>query len=124
MQGIFLLVLSFFVAFLVSKFTSLKPLINMNDKFEYIPILTSNIFADLLIIYITFAGLLGTSKSWSVLANWYKKYRLSAMIADILIGVLYLLVARYLAFNIDYKFDMFSFSFATRRFSFHPWHRP
>ena len=110
MQGILLLALSFFIVFLVSKFTSLKPLINMNDKFEYVPILTSNIFADLLIIYITFAGLLGTSKSWSVLANWYKKYRISAMIADILIGVLYLLVARYLAFNIDYKFDLFSFS--------------
>ena len=110
MQGILLLFISFVVAFLFSKFTTLKPLINYNDKFEYIPIITSNIFADLLIIYVTFAGLLGTSKSWSVLSNWYKKYRLSAMLADILIGVLYLLIARYLASNVQFKFDLFSFS--------------
>ena len=52
MQGIILLVLSFLTTFLLSTFTNLKPLTNYNNKFEYVPILTSNILADLLIIYI------------------------------------------------------------------------
>ena len=52
MQGIILLVLSFTTTFLLSSFTNLKPLTNFNNKFEYVPILTSNILADLLIIYI------------------------------------------------------------------------
>ena len=112
MQGIILLVLSFLTTFLLSTFTNLKPLTNYNNKFEYVPILTSNILADLLIIYITFSGMLSVknSKSWHILTNWYKKYRLSAMIADILIGVLYLLLARYLAFKFKLKVNLFTFA--------------
>ena len=112
MQGIILLVLSFMTTFLLSTFTNLKPLTNYNDKFEYVPILTSNILADLFIIYITFSGVLSVknSKSWQILTNWYKKYRLSAMIADILIGVLYLLLARYLAFRFKLKVNLFTFA--------------
>lgn len=112
MQGIILLVLSFTTTFLLSSFTNLKPLTNFNNKFEYVPILTSNILADLLIIYITFSGVLSVknSKSWQILTNWYKKYRLSAMIADILIGVLYLLLARYLAFRFKLKVNLFTFA--------------
>ena len=84
----------------------------MANSFEYIPIITSNIFADLIIIYLSFTYLLGSknSKSWIILENWYKKYRLSAMIADILIGVLYLIIARYIAFVSKIKFDLFTFS--------------
>ena len=112
MQGIILLVLSFTTTFLLSSFTNLKPLTNFNNKFEYVPILTSNILADLLIIYITFSRVLSVknSKSWQILTNWYKKYRLSAMIADILIGVLYLLLARYLAFRFKLKVNLFTFA--------------
>ena len=112
MQGIILLVLSFMTTFLLSTFTNLKPLTNFNNKFEYVPILTSNILADLLIIYITFSGVLSAknSKSWQILTNWYKKYRLSAMIADILIGVLYLLLARYLAYKFKLKVNLFTFA--------------
>ena len=110
MQGLIILALSFLASFLVSKFTNLKPLVNYKDKFEYVPILTSNVFADLLIIYITFTGILGVGKSWQVLTKWYKKYRLSAMVCDILIGVLYLLIARYVAYNMNYEFDIFTFS--------------
>ena len=91
-------------------YQNLKPLVNYKDKFEYVPILTSNVFADLLIIYITFTGILGVGKSWQVLTKWYKKYRLSAMVCDILIGVLYLLIARYVAYNMNYEFDIFTFS--------------
>jgi hypothetical protein len=112
MQGIFLLAISFLTTFILSKTTNLKPVANYNNKFEYIPVLTSNILADLLIVYITFSGILSVknSKSWNILTKWYKKYRLSAMIADILIGVLYLLLARYLAFAFKLNFNLFTFA--------------
>ena len=109
MQGLILLILSFVVTYVVSKTTNLKPLVNNNDKSEYLPILTSNLYADLLIIFITFTGILGTGKSWKVLTKWYKKYRLSAMLADILIGVIYLLIARYIVFALKLKVDLFMF---------------
>jgi hypothetical protein len=112
MQGLIILFISFLTIFILSKTTNIQPLTNMNNQFEYIPIITSNIFADLIIIYLSFTYLLGSknSKSWIILENWYKKYRLSAMIADILIGVLYLIIARYIAFVSKIKFDLFTFS--------------
>ena len=112
MQGLIILFISFLTVFILSKTTNIQPLTNMKNKFEYIPIITSNIFADLIIIYLSFTYLLGSknSKSWIILENWYKKYRLSAMIADILIGVLYLIIARYIAFISKIKFDLFTFS--------------
>ena len=109
MQGIILLIFSFIFTFFISKTTNLKPLINYNDKNDYLPIFTSNLYADLLIIFITFTGILGTGKSWKVLGNWYKKYRLSAMLADILIGVIYLLIARYVVYVLKWKVDLFQF---------------
>ena len=109
MQGFILLIFSFIFTFFISKTTNLKPLTNYNDKNDYLPILTSNLYADLLIILITFTGILGTGKSWKVLTNWYKKYRLSAMLADILIGVIYLLIARYVVYIFKWKVDLFQF---------------
>lgn len=109
MQGIFLLLLSFLATFLISKYTGLTPLINVKDKFEYVPILTANIFADLLIIWITFSKVLGGGKSWQILTKWYKKYRLSAMMADIIIGVIYLLIARQLVDYMNMDISLFGF---------------
>ena len=110
MQGILILLISFIILFFISRLTNLKPTINYKDKFEYVPIITSNIYADLLIILITFSGILGVGKSWNILEKWYKSYRLSAMLADILIGVIYLLIARYVAFKSKIKFNLFTFS--------------
>jgi len=109
MQGIILLVLSFILTFIVSKTTNLKPVANYKNNFEYLPLLTSNLYADLLIVFITFSGILGIGKSWKVLAQWYKKYRLSAMVADTLIGVLYLMAARYVDYTYKLKLDLFQF---------------
>ena len=109
MQGLILMALSFLVTYVISKTTNLKPLVNYNDNSEYLPIFTSNLYADLLIIIITFTGILGVGKSWKVLTKWYKKYRLSAMLADILIGVIYLLIARYLVFALKLNVDLFQF---------------
>jgi hypothetical protein len=96
MTGLIIVGLLFLLTFIIEKTTNLKPTINYKDKFEYIPIITANIYADLFIIFITFAQIYITTRT---LGGWYKKYRLSAMIADILIGVLYMLLGRYLVYK-------------------------
>ena len=42
MQGILILLISFIILFFISRLTNLKPTSNYKDKFEYIPIITSN----------------------------------------------------------------------------------
>ena len=96
MSGLLIVGSLFLLTYLIEKTTNLKPTINYNNKFEYVPIITANIYADLFIIFITFAQIYITTKT---LGGWYKKYRLSAMIADILIGVLYILLGRYIVYK-------------------------
>jgi hypothetical protein len=107
MTGLLIVGLLFLLTFLIEKTTNLKPTINYNNKFEYIPIITANIYADLFIIFVTFAKIYVKIKS---LEGWYKKYRLSAMIADILIGVLYMLLGRYLVYKSGVKIGLTAFA--------------
>ena len=108
MKGLLIVGLFFLFTFFIEKTINLKPTINYNNKFEYIPILTANIYADLFIIFVTFGNIYFKNKS---LEGWYKKYRLSAMIADILIGVLYILLGRYLVYNSGIKIGLTTFAF-------------
>jgi hypothetical protein len=107
MRGLLIVGLFFLLTFLIEKTTNLKPTINYNNKFEYIPIITANIYADLFIIFVTFAKIVINIKS---LDGWYKKYRLSAMIADILIGVLYILLGRYLVYKSGLQVGLTAFA--------------
>ena len=107
MNGLLIVGFLFLLTFLIEKTTNLKPTINYNNKFEYIPIITANIYADLFIIFVTFAKIYINIKS---LRDWYKKYRLSAMIADILIGVLYILLGRYLVYNSGLQVGLTAFA--------------
>jgi hypothetical protein len=107
MLGLLIVVLLFVFTFFIEKMTGLKPTIDYNNKFEYIPIITANIYSDLLIIFATFAKIFVDVKS---LETWYKKYRLSAMIADILIGVLYILLGRYLVFKSGLQIGLTAFA--------------
>jgi hypothetical protein len=107
MQNILLVVICFLISFIVEKTTNVKPTINYANKFEYIPILTANIYADLFIIFATFTRIYYKSLT---LEGWYKKYRLSAMIADILIGVLYILLGRYLVYTTKLNVGLTSFA--------------
>ena len=107
MNGLLILGLFFLVTFVIEKTTNLKPTINFANKFEYVPIITANIYADLLIIFLTFSKILYNSPS---LEGWYKKYRLSAMLADILIGVLYILLGRYLVYKMGWKIGLTAFA--------------
>jgi hypothetical protein len=107
MNGLLIVGLLFLLTFLIEKTTNLKPTINYDNKFEYIPIITANIYADLFIIFVSFAKIYVKLKS---LEQWYKKYRLSAMIADILIGVLYILLGRYLVFKSGLQIGLTAFA--------------
>ena len=107
MNGLLIVGLLFLLTFLIEKTTNLKPTIDYNNKFEYIPIITANIYADLFIIFITFSKIYVKIKS---LEGWYKKYRLSAMIADILIGVLYILLGRYLVYKSGLNIGLTAFA--------------
>lgn len=108
MKNILLVVLLFLICYIVEKTTNVKPTIDFKDKFEYIPIITANIYADLFIIYVTFSRIYYKSVT---LEGWYKKYRLMAMVADILIGVLYILLGRYLVYTLDLKVGLTAFAF-------------
>jgi hypothetical protein len=107
MNGLIIIGLFFLLTYLIEKTTNLKPTINYNNKFEYVPILTANIYADLFIIFVTYAKIYVKFKS---LEGWYKKYRLSAMIADILIGVLYMLLGRYIVYKSGLRVGLTAFA--------------
>jgi hypothetical protein len=107
MNGFLVVGIFFLITFIIEKITNLKPTINYANKFEYVPILTANIYADLFIIFLTFTRIFYNIPS---LEGWYKKYRLSAMIADILIGVLYMLLGRYLVYKMGLKVGLTSFA--------------
>ena len=97
----------FLICYIVEKTTNVKPTINFENKFEYLPIITANIYADLFIIFATFSRIYYKILT---LEDWYKKYRLSAMIADILIGVLYILLARYLVYTLKLNVGLTTFA--------------
>ena len=107
MSGLLIVGLLFLLTFFIEKTTNLKPTIDYNNKFEYIPILTANIYADLFIIFVAFSKIYFNIKS---LEGWYKKYRLSAMIADILIGVLYMLLGRYVVYKSGLEIGLTAFA--------------
>ena len=97
----------FLICYIVEKTTNVKPTINFENKFEYLPIITANIYADLFIIFATFSRVYYKILT---LEDWYKKYRLSAMIADILIGVLYILLGRYLVYTLKLNVGLTTFA--------------
>ena len=107
MSGLLVVGLLFLLTFFIEKTTNLKPTTDYNNKFEYIPILTANIYADLFIIFVAFSKIYFNIKS---LEGWYKKYRLSAMIADILIGVLYMLLGRYVVYKSGVEIGLTTFA--------------
>jgi len=107
MNNLLFVGLCFLICYIVEKTTNVKPTIDFENKFEYLPIITANIYADLFIIFATFSRIYYKILT---LEDWYKKYRLSAMIADILIGVLYILLARYLVYTLKLNIGLTAFA--------------
>jgi len=107
MNNLLFVGLCFLICYIVEKTTNVKPTIDFENKFEYLPIITANIYADLFIIFATFSRIYYKILT---LEDWYKKYRLSAMIADILIGVLYILLGRYLVYTLKLNIGLTAFA--------------
>jgi len=88
-------------------FTDISKFNNISD---YLPILNGSLLADILIIFATFylPNIIGSNQ----LANWYKKYGLSAVIADTLILVIGMIIARALYSKIfGNEFNILKFAF-------------
>jgi uncharacterized protein YacL len=68
-----------------------KDISNFNNVNDYLPILNGCVNADLIILFLAFHGVF---KSF-YLKKWYKKYQLSAVLADVLILVIGIILARF-----------------------------
>ena len=100
-----ILIGSLIIAFILSNM-GIKPPSNFMNNNELLPIFTGTLIADLITAFITLSGVLFTRKT---LQNWYKKYRLSAVIADIFIIVLVLILLRYILNILNIKVSLFQF---------------
>lgn len=78
-----------------------KDISNFSNVNDYLPILNGCVSADLIIIFLLYHGLF---RSY-YLQKWYKKYQLSAVIADVLILVIGIILARFF-----YKYFFTSFN--------------
>lgn len=78
-----------------------KDISNFNNVDDYLPILNGCLSADLIIIFLLYHGIFKSK----LLGKWYQKYQLSAVIADVLILVIGIILARFF-----YKYFFTSFS--------------
>jgi uncharacterized protein YacL len=78
-----------------------KDISNFSNVNDYLPILNGCVSADIIIIFLLYHGIF---KSY-YLKKWYKKYQISAVIADVLILVIGIILARFF-----YKYFFTSFS--------------
>ena len=78
-----------------------KDISNFNNVSDYLPILNGCINADLIILLLVFHGVFKSI----YLKKWYKKYQLNAVLADVLILVIGIILAR---FFYKYLFNTFN----------------
>ena len=83
-----------------------KDISNFNNVNDYLPILNGCVNTDLIILFLVFHG---ASKSL-FLKKWYKKYQLSAVIADVLILVIGIILARFLYKYLFNEFSIWKFT--------------
>jgi len=84
-------------------FTDISKFNNVND---YLPILNGCINADLIILFLVFHGVFKSS----FLKKWYKKYQLSAVIADVLILFIGIILARFFYKYLFTEFNIWKFT--------------
>jgi hypothetical protein len=83
-----------------------KDISNFNNVNDYLPILNGCLNADLIIVFMVFHGLIKSV----YLKKWYKKFNLSASIADILILFIGIIIARFLYHFIFTGFNIWLFT--------------
>jgi uncharacterized protein YacL len=90
--------------FLLYMSTFFKNISNFKNTSDYLPILVGVLIVETFVIFFTFA----TSRS-KVLEEWYKTYNLSAVLADVLIVVIGIIIARFLYPFIFSQFSIWQF---------------
>lgn len=84
----------------------MKDISKFDNVSDYLPILNGSIIADLIVLLIVYYTPYFNS---SFLKKWYETYRLSAVIADVLILVIGLVIARYVFKVMDLKWNFWKF---------------
>ena len=83
-----------------------KSISNFNNTSDYLPILNGVILTDLCVIFLLIFGFIKSN----VLLEWYRKYNLSAVIADVLIIFIGIIIARFLyPYVFGEKFSLIKF---------------
>ncbi len=83
-----------------------KSISNFNNTNDYLPILNGVIITDLCVIFLLIFGFINSK----VLFEWYRKYNLSAVIADVLIIFIGIIIARFLyPYVFGEKFSLIKF---------------
>lgn len=85
------------------RFDNISNFSNVND---YLPILNGCLNADLIIIFLVFHGVFGSQ----YLQNWYTRFQLSAVIADVLILVIGIILARFFYPLLFKEFSIWKFT--------------
>jgi uncharacterized protein YacL len=80
-----------------------KDISNFYNVNNYLPIINGTLNADLIIIFLLYHGMF---KSY-YLQKWYKKYQLSAVLADVLILIIGIILARFF-YKYIFQFQEFS----------------
>jgi len=78
-----------------------KNIANFNNTSDYLPLFNGVLITDLIVIFLLNTKIIHSS----VLKEWYNKYNLSAVIADVLIIYIGLIITRFLYY---YIFDTFT----------------
>ena len=83
-----------------------KDISNFNKLQHYLPMLNGSIVADIIVLLIVYYTPYFNSSN---LMRWYETYRLSAVIADVLILVVGLMITRYIFTRFNLKWNVFLF---------------
>ena len=81
---------------------------NFNKVNDYLYILNGAYFSDLFIMFFLFYGKHKWG-SWNTLREWYKKYQLAAILADVTIVVLGFILTRFIILLLNIKSNIFIF---------------
>ena len=83
-----------------------KDISNFYNTSDYLPILNGAVNADLIIIFLLYHGVFNSL----YLKKWYKKYQLSAVLADVLILVIGIIITRFLYKYLFNAFNIWKFT--------------
>ena len=83
-----------------------KNIANFNNTNDYLPILNAVLITDLFVISLLNVNIIKSQ----VLRQWYGKYNLSAVIADVLIIVIGLIITRALYYYVFESFSIIAFT--------------